>query len=315
MTTADDIATSAKDKLLATMADLQWRSLVDSFRSKSSSPIQNCLAIADVSSSMGSFLVGTPKNPQPITICIALTLLLGEPSSAPWNGMCFTFSSTPTAQYINPSLSLAERAKALSLTSSDKCANLYKVFDLILKHAVTEKLDPAKMVKKLFVFSDMHFDRCTDFRTGGSEYAMIRRKFAVAGYTLPELIFWNLAGSTDIIGAPKPVRANQEGVSLLSGYSGNMMKYFLGDTREEDESLIKAMGSGWEKVGEEEDSDEDMYEDAVENVKYNKEGLTGAARRLAEKRRSKEGAKRDSPLSMVRKILAADSFKGVVVVD
>ena len=57
-------------------------------------------------------------------------------------------------------------------------------FDLILNKAVAAKLPRDEMVKTLFVFSDMEFDEA-----GGdkyeTDYMLIERKFAEAGYPLP----------------------------------------------------------------------------------------------------------------------------------
>lgn len=293
-----------QDAILGRMAALQWVSHVDSIRSSGSAELRNCLAIADVSGSMGSYLTGNTKNPQPINVCIALTLLLGELAAPPWSGLFFTFSDDPAAVYVDPSLPLKDRASTLSRANWGCTTNFYKVFDLILTTAKTQHLAPADMVKKLFIFSDMQFSACTERKDGETEYAAIKRKYIDAGYTVPELIFWNLAPRA--AGAPKPVQADQEGVSLLSGCSGSMMKYFLGEAaREEDEELAKEMDKDWEAV-DAEDEDEGMTGEG--------EAAGDDAAELAKKGKGMP-KKKDDPLTTVRKILAAESYKGVVVVD
>lgn len=150
----------------------------------------------------------------------------------------------------------------------------------------------------------MQFNECIERKEGDTEYTAIKRKYTDAGYTLPELVFWNLAPRAT--GAPKPVRADQEGVSLLSGFSGSMMKYFLGEAaKEEDEDLAKAMSGDWEAI-EADEGDEEMEV-------VNADGSTAAAKRLEKKEIGEK--KRDDPITTVRKILGAESFKGVVVID
>lgn len=300
---------SGKNPLLNRMADLQWRSLVDSLKSSASAELENCLAIADVSGSMGHFASGDKKAPQPINVCIALTLLLGELAAPPWNGLFFTFSSEPKACYIEPSQPLAARIGRLSQAEWGMSTNFYKAFDLILATAVKEKLRPGDMVKKLFIFSDMQFDECIERQEGDTEYAAIKRKFVTAGYTLPELVFWNLAPRS--AGAPKPVRADQEGVSLLSGFSGAMMKYFLGQqAQQDDEEMATAMASDWEAVRAEDEEEEFELVDEEGDVS----GTATTTTQPGARKRAKKG-KKDDPLTMVKKVLEAESFKGVIVVD
>lgn len=54
----------------------------------------------------------------------------------------------------------------------------------------------------------------------------MKKKFREAGYYLPEIVFWNIAGETTPTGT-LPARADQPGVQLLSGYSASIMKTFL----------------------------------------------------------------------------------------
>jgi hypothetical protein len=51
---------------------------------------------------------------------------------------------------------------------------------------------------------------------------MIRRKFETAGYTLPNVVFWNVRDAGN-----KPVRYNERGVALVAGFSPSIMKSVL----------------------------------------------------------------------------------------
>lgn len=78
----------------------------------------------------------------------------------------------------------------------DRNTDFVAVFErLVLLVAVAEKLRPEDMAGRVFVLSDMQFDRAI----GGAERwstscARARRRFEEAGCDVPELVFWNLAG-------------------------------------------------------------------------------------------------------------------------
>lgn len=55
------------------------------------------------------------------------------------------------------------------------------------------------MVKRIFVFSDMHFDSAQGYSAKdpwATHHQIIEKKFAAAGYDVPELVYWNLCGDS-----------------------------------------------------------------------------------------------------------------------
>jgi hypothetical protein len=99
--------------------------------------------------------------------------------------------------------------------------NLPAAFDKILRVAVRRNVPESEMPKVLLILSDMQFDACTRF--DDSAMQMIRRKYEAAGYSLPAIVFWNLNDR----GGNKPVRFNEKGVALVSGFSPSIMKSVL----------------------------------------------------------------------------------------
>ncbi|KJE03332.1 hypothetical protein I311_02894 [Cryptococcus gattii NT-10] len=264
------------------LADLQWATLVDSIRSSSSGEISNCIAIADVSGSMGSLDWGTPKSPPPILPCIALTLLLSELASPSWQGRFFTFSTDPTCEYIDPKLPLAEKASQLSKANWGMSTEFYKTYELILTTAKKNELAPEHMVKKLFVFSDMQFDAAGEGEYGETEHETMKRRFEEAGYPLPEMVYWNLASRAE--GTPKPTKSDIEGVTLFSGFSGALMKFFLGDGVEDD-----------------------ALESQFEAIEIGKEGGSSVS--------SDKERKKPNPVEQVQRAISGQHFAGLKVVD
>ncbi|WWC91030.1 uncharacterized protein L201_005970 [Kwoniella dendrophila CBS 6074] len=292
-------ATQGKSLIAKRLADLQWKTLVQSIRNTSTNRLTNCIAIADVSGSMGSFTHTQMKDPSPILPCIALTLLLGNMAVAPWNGAFFTFSAEPKFETIDASLPLSERAKALSRAHWENSTNFYKVFDLILSTAKEKKLKADDMVKKVFVLSDMQFDAAAGKQYGETEHQAVKRKFEEAGYPMPELVYWNLAPRYD--GAPKPLTSDVPGTSVFSGFSGALMKYFLGQGNIDDDQEMEENGDG-------EDMDDDEDEDLV----------IVAGKPASKKKGEKvdgEKKKKDTPLDTVMKVIGAESFSGLKVID
>ncbi|XBI40003.1 hypothetical protein VPH35_124668 [Triticum aestivum] len=216
------------------VSELQWRRMVDDLRSKGSSC--NCISVCDVSGSM----TGTPME-----VCIALGVLTSELSEEPWAGKVITFSERPELQLINGK-TLREKMRFVQRMEWDMNTNFQAVFDQILRTAVEARLAPEKMIRTVFVYSDMEFDEASghedddddDYsedddeedeeeerqRSWNTDYKVICQKFRDAGYgdVVPQIIFWNLRDSKSM-----PVTSTQPGVAMVSGFSKNFLKIFL----------------------------------------------------------------------------------------
>jgi hypothetical protein len=145
------------------------------------------------------------------------------------------------------------------------------------------------MVKRLFVFSDMQFDAAAangagagrDARDWETNHDAIERVYAEAGYDVPEIVYWNLAGELQTV----PVEAERKGVALMSGFSPAMMKVFMGEGEEaEDEAL---------------DDDTVMVDEQGEEIK-------------PEPARRKQAM---TPLSVMMKALGMASYNNLIVLD
>jgi hypothetical protein len=197
----------------------------------------------------------------PIDSAIGLSLLLAEVAKPPFAGTFITFSENPRVEEVDLSKTLREKYWAMHRSEWGMSTNFVSVFeDLILPMALQNKLKQEDMIKRVFVFSDMQFNDASSsdsryYQGWASErpsswstsFERIKAKFEKAGYELPELVFWNLAGGragyTGSGGdptAPKPVKADEDGTCLVSGYSQGLLKVFLegGGFEEEDEEVV-----------------------------------------------------------------------------
>ncbi|CAO2201303.1 unnamed protein product [Urochloa humidicola] len=193
------------------VSELQWRRMVEDLRKKGS--LSNCIAVCDVSGSMG----GTP-----IEVCVALGLLISELSEKPWGGRVITFSATPQIHKIEGK-TLTQKMTFIKRMEWQMNTNFQAVFDRILRTAVDARLPKDKMIRTVFVFSDMEFDQASA-RPWETDYQIICRKFKDAGYgdAVPQIVFWNLRESQSV-----PVTSTQPGVAMVSGFSKNLVKLFL----------------------------------------------------------------------------------------
>jgi hypothetical protein len=245
--------------------DGQWRSLVQ--RVRDSGTIDSCIAVCDVSGSMTAPVF--PDGTTPMDSAIGLSLLVAEVTEPPFGGAFITFSDNPEVQSVNITDTLTEKVRDMKSASWGMSTNFVAVFeDLILPMAMKNGLTQDQMVKRVIVFSDMQFNSAM---SGGenkwsSSFERIQAKYRAAGYDMPQLVFWNLAGGRAGYGlpgfpaggrgglhvrgrgafrargrgrggyfvgghgdpvAPKPVVSTQDGTAIVSGYSQGMLKVFM----------------------------------------------------------------------------------------
>ncbi|KAG8892231.1 hypothetical protein FRC00_012425, partial [Tulasnella sp. 408] len=231
------LAPTKKDTIEAKLAETnmqiisaQWNTLVE--KTREGGKLANCLAVCDVSGSMGSIeeakgqkngLKQTDRV-SPIFPSIGLSLLLAQLASPPFANSFITFSQRPEIVTLSSTASFAELVREIESSSWGMNTDFDAVFSkLILPMAVKHKIPKEDMVKKLFVFSDMQFDEARTTNEWETNHQKIVREFEEAGYEVPEIVYWNLQG---VVGA-KPVTKDTPGVAMLSGFSGNMLKLFM----------------------------------------------------------------------------------------
>jgi Domain of unknown function (DUF2828) len=212
----------------AQVADAQWDAMIA--RLRSSGTLDNCLAICDVSGSMGHIYRSRSQRIDPILPAVALSMTLAQLAKPPFSNMFITFSANPEIVALEEGARLAANAMAMVRSKWGMNTNIHAVFvQLLLPLAAQHRVAREDMVKRLFVFSDMQFDQAdqTGQNSGAWEtnHDAIARAYAEAGYDVPEIVYWNLAGELETV----PVEAERKGVALMSGFSPAMMKVFMGE--------------------------------------------------------------------------------------
>jgi hypothetical protein len=108
----------------------------------------------------------------------------------------------------------------MSKSDWNMSTDLNKAMDKILSVAVKGNVPASDMPAMLLILSDMQFNQCVEQDDSAME--MIERKFEAAGYTVPQIVFWNLNSSDNV-----PVKADKSGAALVSGFSPSIMTSLL----------------------------------------------------------------------------------------
>jgi hypothetical protein len=176
------------------------------------------LPVCDVSGSM-STPVGGNKNLTCMDVCVSLGLYLADKNTGPFKDMFLTFSTKPKLQVLKGNL--LDKLNQLQTANWDMSTNLHGAFEQILTYAVKGNVAAKDMPKYILVMSDMEFNACTNH--DDSAMQMIERKFVEAGYSVPNIVFWNLNARQGNV----PVKFDKKGVALVSGFSPSIMKSIL----------------------------------------------------------------------------------------
>ena len=176
------------------------------------------LPVCDVSGSMGS-PVGGNANLTCMDVCVSLGLYLADKNTGPFKDMFLTFSEKPKLQLLGGNL--LDKLNQLQTADWGMSTNLHGAFEEILKYAVKGNVAAKDMPKYILVMSDMEFNHCA--RHDDSAMQMIERKYAEAGYSVPNIVFWNLNARSGNV----PVKHDKSGVALVSGFSPSIMTSVL----------------------------------------------------------------------------------------
>lgn len=180
----------------------------------------NILPIVDVSGSM-TCKAGGPHSKSQTTcldVSVSLGLYLAEKNKGKFKDTFLTFSGTP--KLVNLKGNILDKVNQMVKVDWGMNTNLVAAMEKILDVAVTGNVPQEEMPEMLLILSDMQFDQCAEF--DDSAMQMIVRQFTQAGYTVPQIVFWNLNAYDNV-----PVKFDEKGVALVSGFSPSIVKSVL----------------------------------------------------------------------------------------
>ena len=219
-----------------------WKALPDTVQG-----CGNTIVVADGSYSMTDNIGGN-TTVTALDVANALAIYFAEHSSGEFKNKYITFSERPQLVDFSKANSLHDKLQ-IALTY-DECANtnIEKVFDLILTTAIKHNMRQEDMPKNILIISDMEFDSCATSgdsnmwrrnRPNQRLFEIIAQRYADAGYQLPRLVFWNVNFRTGTI----PVKENELGVALVSGFSVNIVKMVMSNKLDPYECLLETLNS------------------------------------------------------------------------
>lgn len=229
-----------------------WKALPDTVKG-----CGNTIVVADGSGSMTT-RVDDKSGVTALEVANALAIYFAERSSGQFKDKYITFSERP--QFVDFSKCDSLHAKLQTAYAHNEVANtnIEKVFALILDTAVRNHMGQEDLPANILIISDMEFDSCAT--SGESEtyrdrwgytysygrkaptqtlFDTIAKRYAAHGYKMPRLVFWNVASRTGTI----PVKENELGVALVSGFSVNVAKMVMSGKTDPFEALLETLNS------------------------------------------------------------------------
>jgi hypothetical protein len=202
----------------------QWKALPNFMEGST----ERILPVVDVSGSMVSGSAGKNNNLTCMDVAVSLGLYISERNEGSFKDSFITFSERPQLQKLSGNL--YDRYTQLRAADWGMSTNLESVFELILNQSIKHNVPQSEMPTKILILSDMEFNQATrsDYfnrvKRNISAIQMIREEYENSGYQLPGIIFWNIQSRGDNF----PVRFDESGTALISGFSPSILKSILG---------------------------------------------------------------------------------------
>lgn len=195
------------------VTELQWKALPDFLKGNE----HNGIVMCDCSGSMtwGSW------NPSPQTVALSLTVYIAERNKGAFHNTFMTFSDTPTVYDITDGNLKDKVFSILDNHNHGTTTNVNAAFDAVLNAAKAKGAKQEELPSVIYVVSDM------EFNTGNVRYERNldtwKRRFSEAGYSLPKIVFWNVAA----VPTNSPTTVFDENTILVSGCNPNIFRSVL----------------------------------------------------------------------------------------
>ena len=217
------------------MLQKYWDNLPNYYGDKT----ENAIAVVDVSGSM----MGTPME-----AAVSLGAYVAERNKGMFYNKFITFSERP--QLVNfTGVDIVDKLNRCRNAKWGYNTDVEKVFDLLLDTAIKNHIKPEDMPERVYIFSDMEFDKGCGFYGGpfrginkDTLFEAMAKKWKSYGYEMPPLIFWNLDARTENI----PALGGR--YSYVSGFSPVMIETILSGKTEWDLCLEKLLSNRYKDV-------------------------------------------------------------------
>lgn len=189
--------------------DLMWKNQKDFLEGNKT----NVLVMSDTSGSMRCY------NGLPLANSLGLATYIAERNHGYFHNHFMTFSSLPQLVELKGN-TITEKLHSFRTIVENTDIDL--AFMLLRKTCVSNHISQEDMPSHIIIISDMEFDMgCMS--KNGTNFQGWKKAYEDAGYKLPTIIFWNVAG------APKgfPVTKFDNDVCMVSGFSTSLLESIL----------------------------------------------------------------------------------------
>jgi hypothetical protein len=175
--------------------------------------------------------------PLPAAIALSLGVYFAERNRGAFRNHFVTFSENPRMVEIKGA-DILEKVRYCESFNEVANTNVRRVFELVLRAAVKNRVPQDELPSTLYFISDMEFDACSrDSNMTNFEYA--KELFSSRGYSLPRVVFWNVASRN----LHQPVTMNEQGVALVSGSSPRVFSMLKGGILSPYAYMMEILGS------------------------------------------------------------------------
>ena len=227
------------------MLQKYWDNLKDFYNGRE----ENGIAVVDVSGSMSGV---------PMEAAVSMGAYIADKAHGPFANHFITFSSRPQLVRFE-GVDIVDKLNRCVKADWGMNTDIKAVFDMLLNTAKNMHVKVEDMPTRIYIFSDMEFDRCVSFGAPkrryywegcdkitvneiNSDLEMIKKQWEAAGYKMPKVIFWNLNARQNRI------PAIGEGFSYVSGFSPSMIECILSGKDGYDLMLEKLMSKRYAAV-------------------------------------------------------------------
>lgn len=181
-------------------------------------------------------------------VALSLGIYTSERLHGQFHDKFITFSKQPRFIDMENCKTLRQKVTLAEATHIVENTDIEAVFDLILHTAVDHGMKQKDLPGTVLVLSDMEFDDATTYGFMFSPkreakmktlFETIADKYREAGYWMPRMVFWNISSRTGTV----PVRSNENGVALVSGFSTNIMDMVMSSEIDPYKVLVKTITS------------------------------------------------------------------------
>lgn len=202
------------------LLNAQWKQMSENLANKMSNT-SNFLPILDLSGSMRQPIANTDFSV--LTVALGLTVLLAENNSGRYKNVLVPFANNAQFVEFNGDNIFDKVNDILAKSVVGFSTNICATFELLLSDAINNNIPADEMPKSLVYVSDMEFDGGWLYNSNGFDMSALEKKYAEAGYQLPQIIFWNVSDSSNgFLGT-----AHIPNLTLMAGFSSHNLNQII----------------------------------------------------------------------------------------